>query len=631
MKGKFINDFSKNNEIIKYFKIPEERESIKNSNNIKNFNNNYYTKDYLNNMTSLSTLDTYITNKNITQKYYNSQNGNNYEISNPINHEIKCSQLTYDNCGENQFFYKIQKNNFLNDQDRPYNNKKNKNYIGENGKIKNLDNNNVIGKNNMILKPRLLRNDSNNINSNSNSYIRNNKNKTYDYIVNQNYLLKENEMNEIFNNIKYINTNPSSSTGNKPKNYKKNIQYHYKFFGNENIIYKNNQLINNGIENKNYKFNKRTIENGIKLYNKKKLIEQNRNSNNQIIDSNPIIMEEENNNKVIKINQIVNMNNIINNKKYSKKNHFFINISPKDKKNFINQLNGNENMSNNYNNKVINTVPVRAISQNIDNNLLRNANSNNINYKINNIYNENNGYINNDIMQNNEEEVDEEIFYDNDNDIDNDDNEYNNNIYMYFTKTEPIKEVNEDMEDSSSENKVIVPKKNQMINKKNITQKLKIKKNKNILLEIKKFEQKLFKKNKTILQKLTTDLNNKKPKNPLNAQKYYSKLNQVIKNKNKKNKYKRCNTENKRFNIYNKIKSELDELKSKNKLSNSYKNLSNYIKKRNVRLKSANDFRANDPNNGEDKSKKNDKSYMSKFKMIKPPSIYYYKKILKNK
>jgi len=105
----------------------------------------------------------------------------------------------------------------------------------------------------------------------------------------------------------------------------------------------------------------------------------------------------------------------------------------------------------------------------------------------------------------------------------------------------------------------------------------------------------------------------------------------VIKNKNNKNKYKRCNTENKRFDIYKKIKSELDELKSKNKLSNSYKNLNNYSKKKNGRLKSPNDFRVNDPNNGEDKSKKSDKSNMNKFKMIKPPSFYYYKKILKNK
>ena len=34
-------------------------------------------------------------------------------------------------------------------------------------------------------------------------------------------------MNEIFNNIKYINTNPSSSTGNKPKNYKKCMVFEY--------------------------------------------------------------------------------------------------------------------------------------------------------------------------------------------------------------------------------------------------------------------------------------------------------------------------------------------------------------------------------------------------------------------
>ena len=223
MKGKFINDFSNKAEIINYFKIPEERESIKNSNFNKNFNNNNYAKDYFNNMTSLSTLDTYNTNKNINQKFYNSQNGNNYEINNPINHEIKCSQIKYENCGEHQFFYKIKKNNFLNGQDRPYNNK-NKN-------IKNNLENNKIGKNNMILNSRCLeRNDSNN--TNSNSYYKNNKNKTYDYIVNKNNLLKENGMNEIFNNIKYINTNPSSSTDNKSKNNKKSIQYHYKYFGN---------------------------------------------------------------------------------------------------------------------------------------------------------------------------------------------------------------------------------------------------------------------------------------------------------------------------------------------------------------------------------------------------------------
>ena len=96
-----------------------------------------------------------------------------------------------------------------------------------------------------------------------------------------------------------------------------------------------------------------------------------------------------------------------------------------------------------------------------------------------------------------------------------------------------------------------------------------------------------------------------------------------------KNNYKRCNTENKRFDIYNKIKSELDELKSKNKLCNSYKNLTNFIKKKNGRLKSPYDFRENDTNNGENKSKKTDKNNKNKFKMIKPPSILYYKKILK--
>ena len=609
MKGKIINDFSNKTDNFNYYKIPKEKESIKNSNYNSNINNNYYTKDNLNSMNSLSTLDTNIANKKFNQKNYYSQNENINEINNLINHKIKCSYLKNENCGENQFFYKIQKNNFLNGQDRANsNNNKTKNIVGENGKLKNLDNDNKIGKNNMVLNSRYLeRNDSNNINSNSNSYYRNNKNKTYDYIVNQNNLLKENEMNEIFNNIKYINTNPSSSTESKNINDKKSIQYHYKYFGNGNIVYKNNQLINNGIENRNYKFNKRTIENGIKLYNKIKLIEQNRNNNNNIIKKNPIIIEEEDNNKVIKINQIVNMNNIINNKKYFKKNHFFINISPKDKNNNNNYLKGKEIMPNNFNNKVIKTMPYRVINQNIDNNLIRNANSDNLNYKINNIYDGQNGYINNNIIQNNEEEDDEEIFYDNDdNDNDNVDNEYNNK-YMYFTKTEPIKEVTEDMEDSSSENKVIVPKKNQIINKKNINQKIKINKKKNILLEIKKFEQKLFKKNKTILQKLTTDINNKKAKNPYNVKKYFSKVNQMIKNKNNRNTYKRSNTENKRFDIYNKIKSEFDELKCKNKLSNSYKNISNNNKKKNNRLKTHNDFRANDPNNGEDKSKKNDK------------------------
>ena len=573
MKGKLINDFSNNTDKFNYYKISEERESIKNSNYNSNFNNNYYPKDYLNSMTSSSTLDTNIANKKFNHKYYNSQNENIYEINNLINHKIKSSYLKNENCGENQFFYKIKKNNFLNGQDRS-NNKKN--IVEENGKLKNLDNDNKIGKNNMELNSRYLeRNDSNNINSNS--YHRNNKNKTYDFIVNQNNLLKENEMKEIINNIKCINSNPSSSTEIKNNNYKKSIQYHYKYFGNGNIVYKNNQLINNGIENKNYKFNKRTIENGIKLYNKKKLTEQNRNNNNKIIKKNPIIIEEEDNNKVIKINQIVNMNNIINNKKYFKKNHFFINISPKNKNNSNNYLKGKEIMPNNYNNKVIKTMPYRVINQNIDNNLMRKANSNNLNYKINNFYDGQNGYINNDIIQNNEEEEDEEVYYDND-DNDNVDNEYNNNKYMYFIKTEPIKEVNEDMEDSSSEHKVIVPKKNQIINKKNINQNLKINKKKNILLEIKKFEQKLFKKNKTILQKLTTDINNKKAKNPYNIKKYFSKVNQMI--KNNKNKYKRSNTENKRFDIYNKIKSEFDELKCKNKLSNSYKNFTNNIKKK---------------------------------------------------
>ena len=625
MKGKFINDFSNKNEVINYFKLPEEKEPIKNNNYNKNINNYYYIKDYLNNMTSLSTLDTYFTNKNNNQKYYISQNENNYETNNPINHGINNSNFKYENIEENQFFYKIKKNNFLNDQDRSNNNRNN--YRNS----KNLDNNNKNRKNNIIFNSRCLEpNSSNNsINSNSKSFYRNNnKNKTYDYIVNQNHLLKDNGMNDRFNKIRYFNTNPSSSIDNNPKNFKKSKEYHYKYFGNGNIIYKNNQLINNGIENKNYKFNKRTIENGIKLYNKQKLLEQNRNNN--IINNDPILMEDEENNKVIKINQIVNMNNIINNKKYFKKNHFFINISPKDKNNAVNYLNGNENMPNNYNNKAMNTKSgfTRLINQNFNNNILRNANSNNINYKINNIYDGNNRFFNNNIMKNNEEEeVEEEVFYDNDND--NDDNEYNNNIYMYFTKTEPIKEVNEDMEDSSSENKVIVPKKNQIINKKNIAQKLKSKKNKNILLEIKKFEQKLFKKNKTILQKLTTDINNKKVKNPYNAQKFYSKVYKEIKNRNNKNKYKRCNTENKRLDIYDKIKSELDDLKSKNKLSNSYKNISNFIKKKNGRFKSPNDFRINELKNGEDKLK-NDKNNMNKPKIIKPPSNNYYKKLLKN-
>ena len=334
---------------------------------------------------------------------------------------------------------------------------------------------------------------------------------------------------------------------------------------NENIVFKNNQLINNGIENKNYKFNPNTIQSIIKI-----------NQINKLKVSDGKIIKEQNlkepQNKIyFEPKNDFNQNNYVIN--ISPKNSYNNIINPKFNTNNNNILNRNINPIMNHPKKNINNI-----NQNI------NINLNHYNNQINGIYKFKRPNKNINVLDD-----EEEIYFEKEDD--NEGNYYDNiNIYTYFEEPEIIKEVNEDMEESSSE----------------IMKKVKVKvKNKKKLLKksITDLDEKTLKKNKVLLRP-------KKGIKIINS----STTNNIKKNKNifQKIKSNTINKSNKRSRTF--YKKEIN----KKPLINSFN------KGKNKTLQILKNFKMNMFNNEIEDLKKYVKLQMNKLQMIKPPNIYNF-------
>ena len=483
---------------------------------------------------------------NINKNYYhkiNFQTKNTKKGENIRNNDININR---------EFTYKIQPNNRTtitlstidtNNSIKNYdsiNNKKNTNYNERNKNrteeeinINKLEYKSKKGYNNKHFNSNYF--DQNKPNYNNNNIII--VNEYYDKNINQNNLFVDNQLNHNKTEIKvedgYNLTKYNSYSKKKPK-------YHYKLLENGNKTFKNNQLINNGIENKNYKFNKNIIQNIIKL----KLNNQKKLSPFSTTDN------------------FTNINEKIKKAKIKNENQFLINISPKIT---LNNLSNSQNLSiNNFNNQMNGVT----------------------NYYI----------LNNNIRNDNSEE---EIYYNEE--YENEDNYYDsNNIYTYFEEPEIIKEVNEDMEESSSDNKIVKKINDDKINKP-------IKKYKND--EIKRNYSR--KKNNNIIY-CKTEINNSK---------------KVIKKKNntfmiKNNISGKKKNSNKKIIISKRGKLGKKSIKkegNKNSVLNCNKN----------NFKNGYNFAINNNNNYSlENLKKYVKNEMIKLRWVKPPIIYNF---LKNK
>ena len=642
MKSNEINDFplEKNYEIYPK-KIKKEIENPKNI----NIDNIYYSiidpynqirtnnlgasKSYRNNN------DKYILKNNSSNSYRN-RNINSYSPHNiknieyKINYDLPHSQIKYENKEKKQFFYKIQSKNIIN-HDKSENNmmeERNKfNSLDFNFKIENNVNNKLLNSKNKI-EPKILNIDNN--------YKYNINNKTYDYIINQNDLFKENGSPENINKSKILFEKIHNLISNKDNYLKKNSKYHYKLIENENIKYKNNQLINNGIENKNYKFNKNIINIGIKMQSKvlnnfkkllTELIYEKHKKNYESMPEDLIRIEEDYNNNAVKSSKIIEDNNKGSIKYEINNNNFFINKT--DYKNNVNNSNFNKIIFNNNKKSSTSINSTRSNTENSINNFKKKINNINFNNQINEIYN---GYIKNNNLQNDEDE--EELYYECDN---NNDINYDNYI-NYFFDTETIKEVNEDMEDSSSENNIITKKNNLNKNNKDnnkvkYIKKSKSKKNNNNFLKLKKLEQQIFNsnKNKTILERINNKIinYNKKNKNNIINKNLYHKIIPRKRNKSNRNEYKKSKTVNKKpNNIYNRIKHEFNDFKHIHFLSNSLKSYTNLISRDINSIKSPLDLGLKICRNGKSTKNTNIIKLMVELERKKTPTKFYYSKIL---
>ncbi len=392
--------------------------------------------------------------------------------------------------------------------------------------------------------------------SNINNYI---NNKIHNNKFNDNNLIPDNELND-FNSEKNMNAEFKLMEYNA--NSKKYPKYHYKLNDNGNKIFKNNQLINNGIENKNYKFSKNIIQSIIKLrLNHPNKISSFSSSN---INSNYLLKKE----------KIQNYN----------PNQFLINISPK--KTFNNISNMKNLNINNYNNQMNGITNYYILNNNINN-----------------------------------EDDEEEIYFNPE--YENENNNYDsNNIYTYFEQPEIIKEVNEDMEESSSENKIIKKRNedkfNKSFNAKNKTNVIKKNSNNIYFKNTKNNKNKILNKNNTWMAK--NDNNNKNKNKILNKNNTW-----MIKNNNN-NKKKIMNTKIKasKNSKFGKklVKNEGIQnivLKFKKNNFKNFKNRNAFIK----RKKNNNNY-----DNGLENLKKYVENELNKLRANRSPNIYNF---LKNK
>lgn len=446
-----------------------------------------------------------------------------------------------------EFIYKIQPNNrktitlstidtnnsiknydSINNKKNTNYNERNKNRTEEETNINKIKHKSKKGYNNIHFNSNYS--EPNKPNYNNNIIVK----ESYDKNINQNNLFVDNQLN-------YNKTELKAEDGFKLTEYnsysKKKPKYHYKLLENGNKTFKNNQLINNGIENKNYKFNKNIIQNIIKL----KLNNQKKLSLFSTTDN------------------ITNIKEKIKKAKIKNENQFLINMSPK---NALNNLSNSQNLNiNNFNNQMNDVT----------------------NYYI----------LNNNIRNDTSEE---EIYYNEE--YENEENYYDsNNIYTYFEEPEIIKEVNEDMEESSSDNKIVKKINDDKINKS-------IKKYKNE--EIKSNYSK--KKNNNIIY-CKTEINNSKKviKKKNNTFMIKSNISDKKKNTNKKIIISKRSKFGKKS-----IKKEGNKNSVLNCNKNNFKNGYNFV------------INNNNYNYSLENLKKYVKNEMTKLRLIKPPIIYNF-------
>ena len=279
------------------------------------------------------------------------------------------------------------------------------------------------------------------------------------------------------------------------------------------------------------------------------------------------------NDRVIKVSQIINDNKDLNNCK--KKRNFFIK-SEKNNKNNINLTYGKNFFLNKYFENIFNP----DLSPNIKND------RNNVNKQL---KNPSNTIANNDNIPN--LDIEEEFYFDDSNES------YNYNVYTYLDKRETIKEVNEEMEETFSEKKekIINEKKNILNNKvgKDIIKEKLF--NKNIIKKINKSSKNIIRNERNKKNSINKDKNNntqklsniEKNNNFINtfynisSQKFYKRINIIKKNNNSKNKFNINNNENRKLDLYQKIKNIF--IRNKNNLNKSLKNYS-YINNKKLDL-----------------------------------------------